>query len=167
MSKKALLAVVVSMLVAAPSFAGHFADVPFDHWAYGAVEELVQAGALEGHPADTAKRRQTMTRYEFAVAIERAYKWIQRTLPESVTKADLEKMLADPSFRAKLKGEAGRDGAAGAKGAAGAAGPKGDAGDRGPAGATGPQGLKGDDGKIPADWLTKPSRSWSRSSRAS
>ncbi len=50
MSKKALLAVAVSLMVTAPSFAAAFADVPFDHWAYQAVEELAQAGVLEGYP---------------------------------------------------------------------------------------------------------------------
>jgi len=43
-----------------------FADVPPDHWAYNAVEQLRQAGLTEGYPDRTFKGKRPMTRYEFA-----------------------------------------------------------------------------------------------------
>ncbi|MCZ7599326.1 MAG: S-layer homology domain-containing protein [Gammaproteobacteria bacterium] len=46
----------VSLMVTAPTFAAAFADVPFDHWAYQAVEELAQAGVLEGYPDGLYRR---------------------------------------------------------------------------------------------------------------
>lgn len=156
MSKKSLLAVAVALCVTAPSFAGVFADVPFDHWAYSAVEELAQAGVLEGYPDGTFNGTSPMTRYEFAVAVERAYKWIERTLPKGdVSKADLEKMLNDPAFLAKIRGPKGDPGAAGAAGTPGAAGAPGTPGAAGRPGAQGEPGKAGAAGTIPSDWLSK------------
>lgn len=43
-----------------------FADVPPDHWAYNAVEQLRAAGLVEGYPDRTFKGKRPMTRYEFA-----------------------------------------------------------------------------------------------------
>lgn len=140
MSKKALLAVAVSLMVTAPSFAAAFADVPFDHWAYQAVEELAQAGVLEGYPDGLYRGPQPMTRYEFAVALSRAYDWIERTIkPEGgVSMEDVQKLLNSPEIQAKFRGPAGPAGAAGKDGSAGAMGPK---------GADGAPGKNGMDGK--------------------
>ena len=58
---------------AGPLFAqGPFADVPTDHWAYEAVNELQQAGIVIGYPDETFGGKRAMTRYEFATAIARA-----------------------------------------------------------------------------------------------
>lgn len=71
--KKLLLALGVLIAVAVPAMAqGPFADVPTDHWAYDAVNELQQAGIVIGYPDGTFGGRRAMTRYEFAVAIARA-----------------------------------------------------------------------------------------------
>jgi len=87
---------------------GAFSDVPSDHWAYDAVQELAQSGIVIGYPDGTFKGHRQMTRYEFAMAISRL----------------MEKGIGGP-------GPAGPPGVAGAAGAAGAAGP---AGAQGPAG---------------------------------
>jgi hypothetical protein len=50
---------------------GPFADVPTDHWAYEAVNQLQQDGILIGYPDGTFGGKRAMTRYEFAVAIAR------------------------------------------------------------------------------------------------
>jgi len=48
MRKLALLAsVVIAMVIARPALAqGPFADVPTDHWAYDAVNELAKQGII-------------------------------------------------------------------------------------------------------------------------
>jgi len=92
-------------------------DVPFDHWAYDAVQELVDQGVIIGYPDGTFKGDRAMTRYEFAMATARV----------------LEKI---PSAE-ELRGPAGPPGA---QGAAGATGARGATGVPGPRGATGPQG---------------------------
>ena len=149
MSKKALLAVAVSLMVTAPSFAAAFADVPFDHWAYQAVEELAQAGVLEGYPDGLYRGPQPMTRYEFAVALQRAYDWVMRTIPKTegggVSEADVLALLNRPDIQAKFKGAKGDAGAAGAAGGMGA---KGADGKDGMPGAKGADGAKGSDAQV-------------------
>ncbi|MEN6520008.1 MAG: S-layer homology domain-containing protein [Armatimonadota bacterium] len=85
--KKVLLGVFVLglMLVASYAFAqGPFADVPTDHWAYDAVNELQEAGIVIGYPDGTFGGRRAMTRYEFAVAVARMIPVIEQKVMESV-----------------------------------------------------------------------------------
>lgn len=49
-----------------------FRDVPEDHWAYEAVEALRSKGILIGYPDGFFRGKRTLTRYEFAVALQRA-----------------------------------------------------------------------------------------------
>ena len=44
-----------------------FRDVPLDHFAYTAIEKLIDEGVMEGYPDGTFKGRRVLTRYEFAV----------------------------------------------------------------------------------------------------
>ncbi len=88
-----------------------FKDVPQDHWAYAAVAELQQKGILLGYPPEGLfKGRRYMTRYEFAVALQRALSKIGGKGVDGARGAD------------------GAPGATGATGADGAQGPKGDPG---------------------------------------
>lgn len=73
MSMKKMLAVVAAAsLMAAPAFAANpFSDVPMNHWAYDAVEQLSAKGILEGYPNGTFKGNRAMTRYEIATMVAR------------------------------------------------------------------------------------------------
>lgn len=84
--KKVLLAVGLLLLVAATgAFAqGPFADVPTDHWAYDAVNELQEAGIVIGYPDGTFGGRRAMTRYEFAVAVARMIPIIEQRVAGSI-----------------------------------------------------------------------------------
>jgi len=99
---------VVLLAITLPVFAQEFPDVPPDHWAYGAVGTLQNAGIVIGYPDGTYAGKRAMTRYEFAEAISRAIPFIA------------EKAAAEGKA-----GPAGKDGAAGPAGPAGAAGPQG------------------------------------------
>lgn len=46
-------------------------------WAYSAVARLERAGFTTGSPADTFNGKRELTRYDFAVAVERIYRGIQ------------------------------------------------------------------------------------------
>lgn len=111
--KKLLLGIGVVMLIAlaAPLFAqGPFADVPTDHWAYSAVNDLQEDGLVIGYPDGTFGGKRTMTRYEFAVAIARMIPLIQQGVADTI------------------RGEQGIPGPKGDKGDMGPAGPKGESG---------------------------------------
>ena len=75
MSMKKMLAVVAAaslVAVAAPAFAANpFSDVPLNHWAYDAVENLAAKGILEGYPDNTFRGKKAMTRYEIATMVAR------------------------------------------------------------------------------------------------
>ena len=75
MNMKKMLAVVAAASLAAaaaPAFAANpFSDVPMNHWAYDAVEQLSAKGILEGYPNGTFKGNRAMTRYEIATMVAR------------------------------------------------------------------------------------------------
>jgi hypothetical protein len=110
--------------------------VPFDHWAYDAVQKLVDAGVIIGYPkTNDFKGDRAMTRYEFAMAISRLMDW-----------PGLKGDKGDTG----PKGDPGPAGPVGPRGDAGAAGPKGETGAAGPKGETGPAGPKPTDDEIRA-----------------
>ena len=91
MSMKKMLAVVAAaslVAVAAPAFAANpFSDVPMNHWAYDAVEQLAAKGILEGYPNGTFKGNRAMTRYEIA-------QMVARMMANGVGGADADKLKA-------------------------------------------------------------------------
>ena len=91
MSMKKMLAVVAAaslVAVAAPAFAANpFSDVPMNHWAYDAVEQLAAKGILEGYPNGTFKGNRAMTRYEIA-------QMVARMMNAGVGGADADKLKA-------------------------------------------------------------------------
>jgi len=98
------------------------ATVPLDHWAYDAVQMLVDQGIIIGYPDGTFKGDRALTRYEFAMAISR----LLTRIP------DLSTNMTGPA------GPPGPPGPPGQQAAAGPPGPPGPAGLPGPAGPPGP-----------------------------
>jgi hypothetical protein len=96
MRKTAYLLIVVFALLAAPAFAqGPFNDVPTDHWAYDAVNQLQKDGIVIGYPDGTFGGRRAMSRYEFATAIARLLPLISEAdLSNYVTKPELQQAIA-------------------------------------------------------------------------
>ena len=96
---------VLAISMTAPSQAQDaklFQDVPQSHWAYEAVTDLQSRGILLGYPDGYFRGKRPLTRYEFAVALQRA----------------LAKVMTQ-------KGDPGPAGPAGQAGEAGPAGPVG------------------------------------------
>lgn len=76
MKKTAYLFVIALFLLGTAVFAqGPFTDVPTDHWAYDAINQLQKDGLLIGYPDGTFAGKRTITRYEFAVALARLPLW--------------------------------------------------------------------------------------------
>jgi len=90
-----------------------FKDLDTTHWAYPAVENLRSKNIVWGYPDGYFRGKRTLTRYEFAVALDRALK----SIPPAGT------------------------GPAGPPGPAGADGKQGDVGPAGPQGEVGPPGM--------------------------
>lgn len=76
-----LVAVAILLGIASLAFAQEFPDVPPDHWAYDAVQNLVSAGIIVGYPDGTFGGKRALTRYEFAEAIARAIPAILAQVP--------------------------------------------------------------------------------------
>ena len=73
MKKAAFFVVAVILLaIGLPAFAQEFPDVPPDHWAYDAVQDLVDKGIIQGYPDGLFGGKRAMTRYEFAEALSKA-----------------------------------------------------------------------------------------------
>lgn len=110
MKKTAYMLVALALLCAAPVFAqGPFTDVPTDHWAYDAVNQLQEDGIIIGYPDGTFGGKRTITRYEFAVALARLTDWVQGITPDTprpstagLTKAEVEAMLKDYAKKSEL-----------------------------------------------------------------
>jgi len=67
-----VIALLLVVALATPAIGSSFPDVPSNHWAYEAVNELVAAGIIEGYPDGTYKGQQSLTRYEIAMMVSRA-----------------------------------------------------------------------------------------------
>lgn len=83
--KKAVLMLALIIALAMPVFAQEFPDVPADHWAYQAVQELLNAGIVKG-PDGTREVKKAMTRYDFAELIATAIPFIKESVPPEPTR---------------------------------------------------------------------------------
>lgn len=75
--KKSVLTFMVAGLIcfsasAAEAANSRFSDVPVNHWAYGAVNKLVQAGIVDGYGNGTYQGEKTLSRYEMAIIVANA-----------------------------------------------------------------------------------------------
>jgi len=118
---KYAVAVLILLAIALPVFAqGNPAEtVPFDHWAYDAVQKLVDQGIIIGYPDGTFRGNRAMTRYEFAMAISRLLDVVKGPGPGPSNPAKGDKGDAG------VQGVPGPQGPAGAPGAVGPQGPAG------------------------------------------
>lgn len=105
-----LLAVLGVFACLAPALAQQpFVDTERDHWAFEALDNLQKRGILQGYPDGHFRGKRTMTRYEFAAALDRALRNIAPT----------------PGGQRGAPGEPGRAGQPGAMGPMGPIGPAG------------------------------------------
>ena len=74
-----------------------FSDVPKDHWAYEAVEQLAQDGVIEGYGDATYRGERAITRYEMAQLVAKAMAKADATPRDQVA---IDKLAAE--FRDEL-----------------------------------------------------------------
>ncbi len=89
-----------------------FPDVPENHWAYMMVQDLAYKGIVVGYPDNNFSGDRTLTRYEFAVALDRAISagYMNPELGRAIKefKPELDSIYANMRFR--VDREAGKDG---------------------------------------------------------
>lgn len=89
-----------------------FPDVPENHWAYMMVQDLAYKGIVVGYPDGNFSGDRTLTRYEFAVALDRAISagYMNPELGRAIKefKPELDSIYANMRFR--VDREAGKDG---------------------------------------------------------
>jgi hypothetical protein len=79
----ALVIALAASLPGSPTVAdtpvnGPFSNVPQQHWCYDAVQQMAQDGIFTGYPDGAFTGKRPLTRYEFAVAIQRMVQEIRR-----------------------------------------------------------------------------------------
>lgn len=89
-----------------------FPDVPENHWAYMMVQDLAYKGIVVGYPDNNFSGDRTLTRYEFAVALDRAISagYMNPELGRAIKefKPELDNIYANMRFR--VDRESGKDG---------------------------------------------------------
>ena len=71
MKKSVLFASAAMILTAGIASANPFADVPYSHWAYDAVNLMAQKGIVQGFPDGAFKGNQQVTRYQLAMIVSK------------------------------------------------------------------------------------------------
>ena len=100
MNKK-LIGMITSALVigaASTALANPFSDVPADHWAYDAIDQLAADGVIEGYNDGTFAGDKAITRYEMAQIVARAMANCEGA--DAADKATVDKLAAE--FSAEL-----------------------------------------------------------------
>lgn len=90
-----------------------FPDVPENHWAYNMVQDLAYKGIVVGYPDGNFSGDRTLTRYEFAVALDRAISagYMNPELGRAVKEFKVELDQVQKGMRFRVDRVSGKDGA--------------------------------------------------------
>lgn len=90
-----------------------FPDVPENHWAYNMVQDLAYKGIVVGYPDGTFSGDRTLTRYEFAVALDRAISagYMNPELGRAIKEFKVELDQVQKGMRFRVDRVSGKDGA--------------------------------------------------------
>lgn len=90
-----------------------FPDVPENHWAYNMVQDLAYKGIVVGYPDGNFSGDRTLTRYEFAVALDRAISagYINPELGRAIKEFKVELDQVQKGMRFRVDRVSGKDGA--------------------------------------------------------
>ena len=75
-----------------------FKDVPKDHWAYDAIQELAERGMIEGYEGKASnyfKGNKSLTRYEFAQAIMKIIRKLEAEIGVSKATGMIDEVNVD------------------------------------------------------------------------
>ena len=94
---------ILSLTVAtsAAAAANPFSDVPQDHWAYDAVQQLAHDGVLEGYGDQSFKGERAITRYEMAQMTAKAMAHKDAGRATATDKALIDKLASEYAVELK------------------------------------------------------------------
>lgn len=89
-----------------------FPDVPENHWAYNMVQDLAYKGIVVGYPDGNFSGDRTLTRYEFAVALDRAISagYMNPELGRAIKEFKVELDQVQNGMRFRVDRVSGKDG---------------------------------------------------------
>ena len=88
--KKSMIFAASMMMLASAGFAAPYSDVPADHWACKAVDEMAQKGVIQGFPNGTFKGNNNVSRYQLAMITSRLLAGVEQNGTGSFSKNDLQ-----------------------------------------------------------------------------
>ena len=90
-----------------------FPDIPENHWAYNMVQDLAYKGIVVGYPDGNFSGDRTLTRYEFAVALDRAISagYMNPELGRAIKEFKVELDQVQKGMRFRVDRVSGKDGA--------------------------------------------------------
>ncbi|MBP2642661.1 MAG: hypothetical protein H6Q67_548 [Firmicutes bacterium] len=88
-----LMALVLVFGVTGFAYAGPFADVAANNWAYNAINQLAKAGIIDGYGDGVFHGDKTITRYEMAIIVAKAIEHADKA--DAVNKALIDKLAAE------------------------------------------------------------------------
>ena len=97
--KKAIFVVALLPLVV---FAISFKDVPVNHWAYDAVNEVSELGIISGYPDGTFRGVDFVNRYQLAVAIYRTIEYMKSQM-KNLSPSEGRKESVQPQVISEIK----------------------------------------------------------------
>ncbi len=98
MKKLAFVAVLISLV----AFGISFKDVPVNHWAYDAVNEVSELGIISGYPDGTFRGVDFVNRYQLAVAIYRTIEYIKSQM-KNFSPPENQKEVIQPQVVSEMK----------------------------------------------------------------
>ncbi len=92
MNKRVIYTSALILSGISAAFAGPFTDVPTNHWAYDAINNMAEKGIIQGFPDGTYKGKQNVTRYQLAVMTAKMLANIEQNGVSSIAKNDLQNL---------------------------------------------------------------------------
>ncbi len=88
--KKSMILAASMIMLAGAGIAAPYSDVPADHWACKAVDEMAQNGIIQGFPNGTFKGNNNVSRYQLAMITSRLLAGVEQNGTGSISKNDLQ-----------------------------------------------------------------------------
>jgi hypothetical protein len=105
--KRFLITLLAAILIGGVASAQSFPDIPANHWAADAVEQIADLGIVIGFPDGTFRGNEAFTRYQAALVVSRLLGVIESNMDQMAGQLRDEMMGELAGLRASMQGLAG------------------------------------------------------------